>query len=108
MAMVFLGGQDADELAAAIVNLLKFLDFRCRQRPNDSVDDLNWLLATTGSLTMMAYLLYSLSDHARGIFGVRATGFALLAPLVFVVIQVLALVLLLVWRVGPPSRAPAR
>jgi 4-hydroxybenzoate polyprenyltransferase len=53
----------------------------------DSVDDLNWLLATTGSLTMMAYLLYSLSDHARGIFGARATGFALLAPLVFVVIH---------------------
>ena len=53
----------------------------------DSVDDLNWLLSTTGSLTMMAYLLYSLSDHARGIFGVRATGFALLAPLVFVVIH---------------------
>jgi hypothetical protein len=53
----------------------------------DSVDDLNWLLATTGSLTMMAYLVYSLSDHARGIFGVRATGFALLAPLVFVVIH---------------------
>ena len=36
---------------------------------------------------MMAYLVYALSDHARGIFGVRATGFALLAPLVFVVIQ---------------------
>ena len=53
----------------------------------DSADDLNWLLATTGSLTMMAYLVYSLSDHARGIFGVRATGFALLAPLVFVVIH---------------------
>jgi len=53
----------------------------------DSTDDLNWLLATTGSLTMMAYLVYALSDHARGIFGVRATGFALLAPLVFVVIH---------------------
>jgi 4-hydroxybenzoate polyprenyltransferase len=53
----------------------------------DSAEDLNWLLAVTGSVTMMAYLVYSLSDHARGIFGVRATGFALLAPLVFVVIH---------------------
>jgi len=53
----------------------------------DSAEDLNWLLATTGAVTMMAYLVYALSDHARGIFGVRATGFALLAPLVFVVIH---------------------
>ncbi len=53
----------------------------------DSAEDLNWLLAVTGSVTMMAYLVYALSDHARGIFGVRATGFALLAPLVFVVIH---------------------
>ena len=36
---------------------------------------------------MMAYLVYTLSDHARGIFGVRATGLALLAPFVFVVIH---------------------
>ena len=42
------------------------------------------LLAVTGALTMMTYLSYALSDHARGIFGVRATGFALLAPLVLV------------------------
>jgi 4-hydroxybenzoate polyprenyltransferase len=53
----------------------------------DSAEDLNWLLSTTGAVTMMAYLLYSLSDHARGIFGARATGFALLAPFVFVVIH---------------------
>jgi 4-hydroxybenzoate polyprenyltransferase len=53
----------------------------------DSAEDLNWLLSTTGAVTMMAYLVYALSDHARGIFGVRATGFALLAPLVFVVIH---------------------
>ena len=53
----------------------------------DSAEDLNWLLAVTGSVTMMAYLLYALSDHARGIFGVRASGFALLSPLVFIVIH---------------------
>jgi decaprenyl-phosphate phosphoribosyltransferase len=53
----------------------------------DSAEDLNWLLAVTGALTMMTYLSYALSDHARGIFGVRATGFALLAPLVLVVIH---------------------
>ena len=53
----------------------------------DSAEDLNGLLAVTGSVSMMSYLVYSLSDHARGIFGVRATGFALLAPLVLVVIH---------------------
>jgi 4-hydroxybenzoate polyprenyltransferase len=53
----------------------------------DSAEDLNWLLATTGAVTMMSYLLYALSDHARGIFGARATGFALLAPMVLVVIH---------------------
>jgi 4-hydroxybenzoate polyprenyltransferase len=52
-----------------------------------SAEDLNWLLAVTGAVTMMAYLVYALSDHARAIFGVRATGLALLAPLVFVVIH---------------------
>ena len=53
----------------------------------DSAEDLNWLLATTGAVTLMSYLLYALSDHARGIFGARATGFALLAPMVLVVIH---------------------
>ena len=53
----------------------------------DSSEDLNWLLAVTGAVTMMSYLMYSLSDHAREIFGVRANGFALLAPLVFIVIH---------------------
>ena len=53
----------------------------------DSSEDLNWLLAVTGAVTTMSYLMYSLSDHAREIFGVRANGFALLAPLVFIVIH---------------------
>lgn len=53
----------------------------------DSADELNWLLATTAAVTMMSYILYALSDHARGIFGARATGFALLAPMVLVVLH---------------------
>lgn len=53
----------------------------------DSAQDLNWLLATTASVTMMSYLVYSLSDHARDIFGARATGFAVLAPLVLIVVH---------------------
>ena len=53
----------------------------------DSAEDLNWLLAVTGSVSMMSYLVYALSDHARNLFGVRATGFALLAPLVLIVIH---------------------
>jgi len=53
----------------------------------DSAEDLNWLLAVTGAVSMMSYLVYALSDHARHIFGVRATGFALLAPLVLIVIH---------------------
>ena len=32
----------------------------------------------------MSYLVYSLSDHARQIFGARATGLALLFPLVLI------------------------
>ena len=53
----------------------------------DSAEDLNWLLSTMGAVTMMSYLLYALSDHAREIFGARATGFAVLAPLVLIVIH---------------------
>lgn len=53
----------------------------------ESAEDLNWLLAVTGSVAMVAYLAYALSDHARGLFGVRAVGFALLAPLLFVVVH---------------------
>lgn len=53
----------------------------------DSVEDLNWLLAVTGSVAMVAYLAYALSDHARALFGARAIGFALLAPLLFVVVH---------------------
>ncbi len=53
----------------------------------DSVEDLNWLLSVTGSITVLAYLMYALSDHARLLFQARAFGFALLMPLVLVVIH---------------------
>ena len=53
----------------------------------DSVEDLNWLLAVTGTVTIMAYLMYALSDHASKLFGARAMGFAVLTPLVLVVIH---------------------
>lgn len=53
----------------------------------DSVEDLNWLLAVTGTTTVLAYLMYALSDHARELFGPRAFGFALLSPLVMAVIH---------------------
>ncbi len=52
-----------------------------------SSEDLNWLLAVTGTSTILAYLMYALSDHARGIFGVRALGFALLTPFILVIIH---------------------
>ena len=38
-------------------------------------------------MTTMMYLSYTLSDHARGLFGSRATGLALLTPLVLVAIH---------------------
>lgn len=52
-----------------------------------SRDELNWLLAVGGVMTVLMYLMYALSDHARRLFGERATGFALLSPFVLVVIH---------------------
>lgn len=52
-----------------------------------STEDLNWLLAVTGTCTVLSYLMYALSSHARSIFGDRALGFALLTPFVLVVIH---------------------
>lgn len=52
-----------------------------------SSDDLNWLLSVTGTSTILSYLMYALSDHARTIFGVRALGFALLTPFILVIIH---------------------
>ncbi len=53
----------------------------------DNPFELNWLLGVSGTLTVLMYLLYALSVHAQRIFGVRATGMALLTPLVLVVVH---------------------
>jgi decaprenyl-phosphate phosphoribosyltransferase len=53
----------------------------------DNPFELNWLLGMSGTLTVLMYLMYSLSTHAQRIFGVRALGFAMLTPLVLVVIH---------------------
>lgn len=52
-----------------------------------SRDELNWLLALSGVMTVLMYLMYALSDHARRLFGDRAIGFAILSPFVVVVIH---------------------
>ncbi|MEC9157848.1 MAG: UbiA prenyltransferase family protein [Planctomycetota bacterium] len=49
--------------------------------------ELNWLLGVSGVMSLMMYLSYSLSVHAFTVFGPRAIGFALLSPLVLIVIH---------------------
>ncbi|MSR69790.1 MAG: hypothetical protein EXS17_05540 [Phycisphaerales bacterium] len=49
--------------------------------------ELNWLLSVSGGLTVLMYLMYTLSPHAQGIFGGRAVGLALLTPLVLIVVH---------------------
>ncbi|MDZ4754462.1 MAG: UbiA prenyltransferase family protein [Phycisphaerae bacterium] len=53
----------------------------------DNPLELNWLLGVSATLAVLMYLMYSLSSHAQHIFGVRAFGFALLTPLVLIVIH---------------------
>ena len=48
-------------------------------------DELRWLLGLSATLALVTYLMYALSEHARELFGVRANGFALLSPLVMIV-----------------------
>lgn len=50
-------------------------------------EELQWLLGVAAVMTVMMYLSYTLSDHAHAIFGSRATGLALLTPLVLVAIH---------------------
>lgn len=50
-------------------------------------DELQWLLGISAVLTVSMYLSYALSDHTAALFGARANGFALLAPLVVVAIH---------------------
>jgi 4-hydroxybenzoate polyprenyltransferase len=49
--------------------------------------ELNWLLGVSAVLALMMYLMYSLSQHALSLFGSRALGFALLSPLVMIVMH---------------------
>jgi 4-hydroxybenzoate polyprenyltransferase len=50
-------------------------------------DELQWLLGISAVMTVLMYLSYTLSDHAQSLFGPRATGLALLAPLVLIAIH---------------------
>jgi decaprenyl-phosphate phosphoribosyltransferase len=50
-------------------------------------EELQWLLGVSAVMTTLMYLFYALSDHAHAIFGSRATGLALLTPLVLVAIH---------------------
>lgn len=53
----------------------------------DSRPELNWLLAVTGVLAVMTYLMYALSEQTRELFGSGSIGFALLTPLVVIAIH---------------------
>ena len=50
-------------------------------------DELQWLLGLSAVMTILMYLSYALSEHAQALFGSRATGIALLTPLVLVSIH---------------------
>lgn len=52
-----------------------------------TVAELEWLLGISGGMTILAYAMYALSDHAHGIFGARAVGLFLLTPIVLVVVH---------------------
>jgi len=49
--------------------------------------ELEWLLGISAVMTALMYLSYTLSDHAQSLFGARATGLALLTPLVLIAIH---------------------
>ncbi|MCH2160917.1 MAG: UbiA prenyltransferase family protein [Phycisphaerales bacterium] len=53
----------------------------------DNPLELNWLLSLSGVTVVLSWVLYSLSSHAMALFQVRATGFALLTPLVLIVVH---------------------
>ncbi|MBL9150026.1 MAG: UbiA prenyltransferase family protein [Phycisphaerae bacterium] len=53
----------------------------------DNPFELNWLLGVSATLTVLMYLLYTLSSHAHNVFGIRAIGLALLTPFVLVVVH---------------------
>ena len=49
--------------------------------------ELNWLLGLSGVTVVMCWVLYTLSPHAESLFGIRASGLALLTPFVVVVVH---------------------
>ena len=53
----------------------------------DSPLELNLLLGMSFVLSTMMYVTYALSTHAQQIFGARSMGFALLTPLVLIVMH---------------------
>ena len=53
----------------------------------DNPLELNWLLSLSGVTVVLSWVLYALSSHAMNLFQVRATGFALLTPLVLIVVH---------------------
>ncbi len=61
-------------------------DWRPRAGYGDA-GELNWLLSISGGLTVLMFLMYTLSAHAQGLFGVRAFGLAMLTPLVLIVVH---------------------
>lgn len=49
--------------------------------------ELNWLLGLSGVTVVLCWVLYTLSPHAASLFGIRASGMALLTPFVVIVVH---------------------
>ena len=49
--------------------------------------ELNWLLGLSGVTIILSWILYALSPHAQQLFGVKASGFAMLTPFVIIVVH---------------------
>ncbi len=49
--------------------------------------ELNWLLGISAVTVVLCWVLYTLSPHATALFGVRASGLALLTPFVVIVVH---------------------
>ncbi|MBM4052855.1 MAG: hypothetical protein FJ270_08975 [Planctomycetes bacterium] len=48
--------------------------------------ELQFLLSVSACMAVLMYLLYTLSDHAKGLYGTGAAGLALLTPFVLLVV----------------------
>ncbi len=53
----------------------------------DDRAELDWLLVVSAVVAIVTYLMYAFSEHAHILFGPRATGFAMLSPLVMIAIH---------------------